>query len=72
MAGKPVELALRPTIFDRDIAAVLIALFAQSPPKGCHHRHEFVAHSTIEKPDHWHRRLLRARRERPGCRRAAE
>jgi hypothetical protein len=27
---------------------------------------------TIEHPDHRHRRLLRARRERPRCRRAAE
>jgi hypothetical protein len=25
----------------------------------------------IKEPDHWHR-LLRPRRERPGCRRAAE
>jgi hypothetical protein len=26
----------------------------------------------VEKPDHRHRRLLRARHERPSCRRAAE
>src|SRR5262249_55349428 len=65
---KPVELAFRPTIFDRDVAAVLITLFAQSPPKRCHHRHECIARSTIEKPDHRHRWLLRACRERPrGC-----
>src|SRR5262249_8016 len=68
---KPVALPLCPRIFDGDVAAVPIPLFAQPPPKGCHHRHECIACSTIEKTDHWHRRLLRARHERP-CRRAAE
>jgi hypothetical protein len=57
---KPIELALRPTIFDGDVAALLIAVFTQSPPKRCHHRRERISRSTIEKPDHGHRRLLRA------------
>src|SRR5262249_37002144 len=68
---KPVELPLRPTIFDGGVAAVLITLFAQSPPKGCDHRHECIACSTIEKTDHRHCWLLRARRKGPR-RRAAE
>ena len=35
-------------------------------------RERRVARSAVEKPDHRHRRLLRARRERPRCSRAAE
>jgi len=33
---------------------------------------ESFARSTVEEPDRWHRRLLRACRERPRGRRAAE
>src|SRR5262249_27806998 len=69
---QPIELSLRPTIFDCAVAAVLIPLFAQPSPKRCDHRHECTARSAIEKADYWHRRLLRARRERPRDRRAAD
>src|SRR5215470_12292512 len=63
---------VRPAVFDRyvlvlDVAAVLEALAecAQSVCTG-------VRRSLFEEPDHRHRRLLRAARERPTSSRAAE
>jgi hypothetical protein len=38
MAGSRIELALRPAIFYGNVAALLIALFTQSPPECRHHR----------------------------------
>src|SRR6516162_5723997 len=61
-----------PAIFDRHVAAFdeagLAQAFAEcsdigSPPGWCF---------TVEKPNYRHRRLLRARRQRPRHRRAAE
>jgi hypothetical protein len=62
---------LAPAIFDRHILALDIAGFFQALKERAHKVREQVRRSTIEKPDHRHRRLLRTRRERP-CRRAAE
>src|SRR6516165_10143426 len=70
--GKPIELALCPAIFDRHIAPFGIAVFAQSSPKHTQPGREHIARASIEEPDHRHRRLLRACRERPSSRRAAE
>src|SRR5262245_11516602 len=64
---QPVELALRPAVFDRhvlplDIAGILEALAKCAQPVR-------VRRCGLEKPDHRHRRLLRARRDWPrGCR----
>ena len=67
-----IVLTLRPAIFDRHVAAFDIAGFAQAlaecaPRSGAYS----AGRPAIEKPDHRHRRLLRARRQRPR-RRAAE
>ena len=69
--GQSVGLVLRPAILDRHILALDVAGFTkalaeygQIPP--C-----TIDRPDAEEPDHRHRRLLRACRERPSCRRAA-
>src|SRR6516164_4727595 len=63
---------IRPAVFDRYILALDIASFGQAPTEGGSHRRVRPGRRTVEKPDHRHPRLLRARRERPRRRRAAE
>jgi len=69
-----VVLAVRPPVFRRHVLALDVADFAQALPEReqtvCVKRG--VSRSTAEEPDHRHRRLLPARRERPSSRRAAE
>src|SRR5215472_4569372 len=71
--GQSVVLVLRPPILNRHILALDVAGFtkalAECGQKACTIGKERPR--AAEKPDHRHRRLLRARRERPG-RRAAE
>src|SRR6516162_4586322 len=62
---------IRPAVFDRYILALDIAGFGQALTEGRSHRRVRPGRRTVEKPDHRHRRLLRARRDGP-CRRAAE
>src|SRR5262249_31031122 len=64
-----VEATLGPAIFDRDVAALDIASFVETSPDGVKSAGFTVR--AAEQPDHRHRRLLSARRERP-CDRAAE
>jgi len=66
-----VVLAVRPAVFRRHVLALDVAAFAQAPPE-CGHTVRERSRSTAEESDHRHRRLLRARRERPRSRRAAE
>jgi len=49
-----------------------LASFAQALLERGHEVCKLAGQFAAEKPDHWHRRLLRARRERPHDRRAAE
>jgi hypothetical protein len=63
---------IRPAIFDRDILALDIAGFIQALTERGREGHIARSCRAVEKPDHRHRRLLRARRERPGRYRAAE
>src|SRR5262249_17591734 len=63
---------IRPAVFDRYILALDIAGFGQALTEGGSHRRVRPGRRTVEKPDHRHRRLLRARRLRPCRRRAAE
>src|SRR6516162_1081455 len=63
---------IRPAVFDRYILALDIASFGQAPTEGGSHRRVRPGRRTVEKPDHRHPRLLRARRERPGGGSAAE
>jgi hypothetical protein len=62
---------LGPAVFDRDILALQIAGLFQPLPDGLYAESVSLRRSGKEQADHRHRRLLRARRERPR-RRAAE
>src|SRR3974390_3546412 len=68
---KAIVLSPRPLIIDFDIPALYIPSFVQALENRCEPFLETLGRPAIEKPDHRHRRLLRARRERP-CRRATE
>ena len=69
--GQSVDLVLRPAILDHDILALDVAGFTNALPECCHETCSVGKRRTAEKPNHRHRGLLRARRERPS-RRAAE
>src|SRR5262249_26091486 len=64
--------ALRPAIFDRHVAAFDVAGFLQGLTECSRHWLVSGRRLGVEKSDHRHRRLLRARRERPRDGRAAE
>jgi hypothetical protein len=70
--GKPIKLTLRPAIFNGDVAAFEITRLAEAAAEGGHHVCVWLRRGAMEKSDHRQRRLLRARRERPRCRGAAE
>ena len=67
-----IELILSPTIFDYNIAAIDETGFAEALTECRGHMDARIRGAVMEKSDHGHRRLLRARRERPRGRRAAE
>src|SRR5262249_9881630 len=69
---QPVHLILGPAVFDRHILALDIAGVFEAPAKSAQPVRHRVGGSRVKKPHHRHCRLLRARRERPGGRRAAE
>jgi hypothetical protein len=63
-------LTIRGAEINRDVAAFDVTRVFQGLPE---RRHQVkVKGLAVEKPDHRHRRLLRARRERPCDRRAAK
>ena len=66
-----IVLPFRPAIFDGDILAFAEAGLAQTLKEHPQALAGYPLRSAAEIPDHWHRRLLRAHRERP-CRRATE
>src|SRR5262245_54177437 len=69
---QPMVLLLRPAILDGDIPTFDKAGFAQALAKGAHPTRVQVGGRTAQVPDHRHRSLLRARRQRPPRRRAAK
>src|SRR5262249_22991731 len=69
--GQSVVLVLRPAILDRHILALDVAGFTNALPE-CGQIARTIGRRAAEEPDHRHRRLLRARRERPRHRRAAD
>src|SRR5262249_10491485 len=69
--GKSIVTAFRPAIFDRDILALDGTGFLQTLVERRYEMCIRTGRSAVEIADHRHRRLLRARRERP-CSRAAE
>src|SRR5262249_8294734 len=62
---------LRPAVFDRHVLAFDNAGFLQALAESAHTILERVR-CGVEKPDHWHHRLLRARRKRPRSRAAEQ
>src|SRR5262245_43212388 len=62
----------RPPVFDRHVLAFEVAGFIQAPPEGSHTVGGGLGRPRVEPPDHRHRWLLRASRQRPRRRRAAE
>ena len=69
---QPIKLIFRRAIFDRDVLALDEACFLQALAERGHEVRRVGERRAAEKSDHRHRRLLRARRERPRGRRAAE
>src|SRR5262249_30653977 len=61
-----------PAVFDRHVLALDITGLAQSLKECTHKVRVQVGRFAVEESDDLHRRLLRARRERPCSRRAAE
>src|SRR5262249_36728558 len=69
---QPVIVAFCPAILDRRVLPLDVAGFLQSLAKRGRAERIPLCRCAIEKSDHWHRWLLRASRERPCHRRAAE
>src|SRR5262249_41556425 len=69
---QPIIVALRPAIFDRQILSLDIVGFTQSLAECCQNRFIWSRQGAAEKAHHWHRLLLRARRQRPSRYRAAD
>jgi hypothetical protein len=70
-ARQPIVLTLCPTVFERDVLTLDIASLSESLPERDEQWSALGQRRATEKSDHRHR-LLRARRERPRGRRAAE
>ena len=69
--GHAVISIFRPAVFDRNVLSFYKADFVKIFAEGGQIEHRGVERAKPEKPDHWHRWLLRTRRARPR-RRAAE
>jgi hypothetical protein len=70
--GHAVILTFGPAILEVDIAARHEAGFGEAATKCSHVLGSLRRRCAVEDSDHRHRLLLRVRRERPRCRRAAE
>src|SRR6516165_5982340 len=70
--GQSIILILRPAILDRHILAFDVPAFADALPECGHKTCSVGGRRAAEEPDYRHRRLLRARRERPRGSRTAE
>src|SRR5262249_10104560 len=68
---QPIVLIFGPTRFDCDVSALNKASLAQASKECRYRRRPLSSRCTAKEPDHRHRGLLRARRERPR-RRATE
>src|SRR5215472_908648 len=63
--GQPIQLALGPAVFDRDVLALRVAGILEPLAKRPQTIAIAVRRLAVEEPDHRHRGLLRPRRERP-------
>src|SRR6516165_9933427 len=66
------DLAFGPRTFDCDVSALDVAGLLQTIAKPGHIKCIAAGRRAVKEPDHWHRRLLRPRHNRPRSRRAAE
>jgi hypothetical protein len=60
-----IELIFRPAVDDRGVVAFHIAGFCEALAESAQTIPQRLGRARVETPDHRHRRLLRARRERP-------
>src|SRR5262249_16363341 len=67
-----IELTFGPAVFNSEAHAFDITSLSEALAKSAQTIALSVGRVGVEEPDHWHRRLLRARRERPRSSRAAE
>ena len=65
-------LALHPVVLDGHVLALDVAGFAEAHAERRGVARRVLGRPAVDEANHRHRRLLRARRERPRCRRAAE
>src|SRR5262249_8413719 len=70
--GQPIVLVLRPAILDHDILALDVTGFANALPECGQIACTISKRRAAEKPDHRHRRLLRASCKRPRNRAAEQ
>src|SRR5262245_48839099 len=70
--GQSIVAVIRPAIFDRHVPALGIAGLFQTLMESRQKRRIQAGRCAMKEPNHGHRRLLRARSERPRGRRAAE
>src|SRR6516165_7881038 len=61
---------LCPAVFNRNVLSLNITCFSQATSQRHHEFSRSIRRRASEEPDYWHRRLLRARCERPRCRAA--
>src|SRR5262249_45790410 len=66
------ELTLGPAVFNRHVVALDVPALLETLAKCGEHVRKRIGRCLVEKSDHRHCRLLRARRERPCGSRAAE
>jgi hypothetical protein len=69
---QPIVLTLCPPVFDRHVPALGVTGLTQASLKSGKILARRLERCEVEKPDHRHRRLLRAHRKRPSGCRAAE
>jgi hypothetical protein len=62
---QPIVLIFRPAVFDRNVLALDIAAFLEALKERKGENPRVISGLGAEEPDHRHRRLLRARRQRP-------
>jgi hypothetical protein len=70
--GQPIQAALRPAVFDRQILSVDVAGFAQSLAEHGHIWRIRTGRPAAEEADHRHHLLLRAGGKRPSHRAAQQ
>src|SRR5262249_53161410 len=69
---QPIKVIFRRVVFDRDVPTIDVAGFLQALAERGYEMRSVGERRAAEESDYRHRRLLRARRERPRCSRAAE